>query len=249
MNEFIPTIRTDRYREINKYKKKGFTFTKEKKYLLTNTIEISISSNERITFEVRVDFSEIRFYIIKNSTCIYLTIYQLYLLMNEIYNSDKIDLVLQVERLINKKKKEKFSYRDVMYEITKSFNFSDKHKVYIPDSNTFITYTELFYLLILIQEKSNYLCSLSKTKSKYSFGLYRLLIALISSNRDHKILQKIGWYYDHTSGLFKRNNLSKKNNRVSNSEKSSKKSKHDLLVERKYYLTQKELDNILGIES
>lgn len=239
MYEFVPAIRTDRFREIKQYKEKGFTFTNEKDYMLIDQVKIQHNLEEMLTFEVRVDFSEVRFFIIKNSACIYLTIYQLYEILYQITKEGKIDVVYQLKQMIKRKKKEKFKYRGIKYEVPKIRKFSAKHMIYIADSNTYITYSELFYLLALVQEKSNYLCSISKEMKNFSYGLYRLLISLLALNQDHQILKKMGWEYDVDNECFKRNILRKKKKDIKGYKK------HNKIVERKYYLTEKELESII----
>lgn len=240
MYEFVPAIRTDRFREIKQYKEKGFKFTSENDYILINQVKIKDHLEEILTFEVRVDFPEVRFFIIKNSACIYLTIYQLYQVLNQIAKEGKIDVVYQLKQMINKKKKQNFNYRGIKYEVSKIRKFSAKHMIYIPDSNTYITYTELFYLLALIQEKSNYLCSISKEKKKFSYGIYRLLIAFLTLKQDHRIFKKIGWEYDINNECFKINTMQKKKKEDTKGYK-----KYNKIVERKYYLTEKELGSII----
>ncbi len=239
MYEFVPAIRTDRFREIKQYKEKGFTFTNENDYILIDQVKIQQNLEEMLTFEVRVTFSEVRFFIIKNSACIYLTIYQLYEILNQITKEGKIDVVYQLKQMIKRKKKEKIKYRGINYEIPKISKFSAKHTIYIPDSNTHITYSELFYLLALVQEKSNYLCSISREMKNFTYGLYRLLIALLTLNQNHQILKKKGWEFDVDNKCFKRNTLQKWKKDIKGYKK------HNKIVDRKYYLTEKELKSII----
>ncbi len=239
MYSFIPAIRTDRYREIKSYKDKNFTFIDEQRYRLIDNIFIVKDDSVQYQYEVRVDFPEVRFFIIKDGSSIYLTIYQLYELFKQVYDSKKISLIFHLRQLMKTKKKEQFIYKGVMYDIPKTRKFSLNYCVIIPDSNLEITFNDLFYLLVLIQEKSNYLCSISKTKKKYSNGIIRLLIALLESKIDNKKLQNIGWNKDQKNDLFKSNQLQKIKNDKANYKK------HNAIVERKYYLTEEELSSIL----
>lgn len=244
MFEFVPTIRTDRFREIKAYKDKGVKFTNENKYRLIDRIRIEYSTDENYDYEVKVDFYEVRFYITKNSASIYLTIYQLYKLLRKIQIDKKIDIVLHLNRLLQSRSKKEFLYRGIEYKIRKPRKFSAKHKVYIHHSSTKITYNELVYLIILIQEKSNYFCSISTKKLNYTNGILRMFIALLSTKKNHVLLKSLGWKYDDTNGIFLENTLQKVEK-----ESNDNYIEHNALVERKYYLTEEELRSIMKIES
>jgi len=96
--EFIPAIRKDRRDEINGYKSDGIGFVKENEYKLVERISISKNQN-CYDFEVRVDFKEIKFYIIKNNGCIYLSLYEIYILLNNINLNSDIDIVEELKKI------------------------------------------------------------------------------------------------------------------------------------------------------
>lgn len=243
MFEFVPAIRTDRYREIRAYKEKEFSFIKENDYQLINKVKIRYSDNNFYEFEVRVNFNDVKFYIINNSSAIYLSIYQLYELFHQILLESKVDVVLQLKQLLKKKKKQDFLYNGIEYKVPKTRKFSQRHKVYIPDSNMNISYNELFYLLVLIQTKSNYFFSISGIKKDFSNGIIRLFIALLSVKNNNKILNNNGWKFDKEKNIFEPNKLEKIKKQVKNSKK------HNEKVERKYYLTETELKSIIKLRS
>lgn len=243
MFEFIPTIRTDRNREIKKYKDKGFTFIKENDYKLISKVYIPHTKNTKMFFEVRVDFSEVRFYIIKSGASIYLTIYQLYVILYNIQLEGKIVVVNELEKLLKTKKFTNFFYCDIEYKIPSIKKFDRNHKVYIPYSDIKVDFNELLYLLVLIQEKSNYLCSLSESKKEFSNGIIRLLISLLSIENNCELLNRIGWFWNADEKKYNSNELTKIYGDYDN------KASHNKLVERKYYLTEYELDSIIKLES
>lgn len=64
------------------------------------------------------------------------------------------------------------------------------------DSDVEITLEELFLLIYLIQDKSNYLISLGK-KTEYINGIIRMLTTLLKCNNKNDILETIGWFFDY----------------------------------------------------
>lgn len=236
MNEFVPTIRNDRYREINVYKAKNFSFIDEHKYELIDVLSINVEHDIKYKFEVRVNFNEVRFFIIKKGSSIYLSMYQLYeLFYQQMFKSNKDDILFHLNQLLTPQQKNIFIYKGIEYKLTEIENFNSNQIVEIPNSGLNITLTELFYLLVLIQEKSNYFCNLSKTNKKYSNGLIRLLIALLKTEKDNKLLMQLGWFKNKDDNKFEQNTLQKTKNDL----------KQNKIVNRKYYLTEKELNSII----
>ena len=245
MYEFIPVIRTDRYREIRAYKEKNFTFIKEKKFRLIDTIKINKSDKEKYKFEVRADFYDVKFYIIENNAAIYLTFFQLYELFKQVHLSGNIKVTYHLRQLLKRDKKEIFLYRGIEYKFTKIREFSLLHKVSIPNSGIQINYNELFYLLVLIQEKSNYLWSrsISEANKNFSNGIIRLIIVLLENKNGHEILNNLGWFMNDDGDGFKPNKLVELKKGTVNYKK------HKELVKRKYYLTELEFGSIINLES
>ena len=108
MNTFIPTIRDRRREEINNHKANGIGFIEENHYKLLERIYIT-KEEEMFCFEVRVDFSDVRFYISKNNSCIYLSINEIYMLLNDINLNGDIDITEGLYEFYDSTEKEIFT--------------------------------------------------------------------------------------------------------------------------------------------
>jgi hypothetical protein len=76
-------------------------------------------------------------------------------------------------------------------------------EVAIPESGMKLTYSEIFVLINLIQEKSNALFMRSTTrKKKYQNGILRLLIVLCKMEKNILLLQELGWNWNEPQGRF-----------------------------------------------
>lgn len=239
MYTFVPTIREDRRAEINTLKSNKIDFIRENDYKLVERIFI-IKEDYRFEFEVRVDFREVRFYIIKNNSCIYLSLYEIYLLLNDIYLNSDIDISEELKK-IYANSKEKFIYKIKEYEFPKSSLIESQYQIRIPNSNLEISYTELLLLIFLIQEKSNYLCSLSKDMCIYKNGIINMILTLLNCREENEHLKELGWYYSVDKNKYIKNNITYLNK---NDEKYEERRK---IVDRKYYLTESEMKSILNI--
>jgi hypothetical protein len=240
MKNFFPLLRSDRLREMIAYDKRGYVFRlgKDKFNYVRNILVANIKEDEMdkrnevcYFFEVRTNQKEPRFYITKinkkqKESCIYLTIYEIYLLFL------KLSQILSIEtvtKILNSDcdKLWYIYYTGLEFEL-KYFNQSiPEGSIRIPESNIEITYENLFILLALIQDKSNYYWSISSKENEklYTNGILRLLICLLNT-KSNSILDSHKWQYNELI------------------------SKHELLTDDykyKYYLTQDEYDNIMEV--
>lgn len=243
MNKFIEVIRSDREEEISTYEKRGYIFGKNRR---TYEFVRKISFNHDglpYNCQVRVDFREIRFYLLGNDTntveyegYIYFTIYELYRLLKNIVLVEGLDAVVNVlESYLESTLHENFSYEENIYNFKIPRLEDIDGKFELNEASLTVTYREIYLLLSLIQDKSNYLFSISTDGSDYKDGIIRLMIALLSTNASNQLLESIGWEYDLENDKF---NLNKK----------YVESKEDRASKR-YYLTNAELRSILKLES
>ena len=89
-----------------------------------------------------------------------------------------------------------FSYEGVNYFVHQLPKIDENTKIGVLDSDVEITLEELFLLIYLIQDKSNYLISLGK-KTEYINGIIRMLKTLLKCNNKNDVLETIGWLFDH----------------------------------------------------
>lgn len=238
MYDFIQTIRDDRKKEIATHKHNSIQFIRENDYKLVDKISI-LKNNTNFTYEVRVDFREVRFYIIKSGSCLYLSIYEIYTLLNDIYINSDIDITEELNRVYDISR-DKFIYKNNEYEFPKCSNIENQYQIRIANSNLTISYTELLILIFLIQEKSNYLCSISDEMIIYKNGLINLFITLLNCRKDNVFLNEIGWSYNPGENKYVENTLRYLDKEDENYEKRRE------TVDRKYYLTEAEMKSILN---
>ncbi len=237
MNSFIPTIRTDRIREIFEYEARGYSFRDKRTYLFIRSIDIPYAG-DTYSFQVRVDVREVKFHSIKGDGSIYLTVGELahlFFKMRQYTNTNYIVTILK--SILESDSIHQFMYQRVDYALSFSNDIPISGDIEVGSTQVFLSYIELFLLLSLIQSKSNYFFSISKDSrdKSYSNGLIRLLIVLLSIDNDDPLLMNLGWYYDPSSQLFRLASTGKH-------PKTDRRSK-------KYYLTENEMRSILGVES
>lgn len=235
MINFIPAIRNDRRREISEYELKGYSFSNKNVYLYLQNIVVYVN-DVRYEFQVRVDSHDVKFHTIKNNANIYLNIYELYKLyvdMSKIKGENYIISILK--SYLYDDYSVIFKYRLLDYDLRFPRDNIDTGTLNIDKSNLSIDFHELFILTCLIQAKSNYFFSLTKSDNEYSNGIIRMLIVLLSLQNDHKIISDIGWNFNYEEKLFKFELGDMYN-------KSTRESK-------KYYLTENEMKRILKVES
>lgn len=239
MFTFIPAKREDRRNEMKNHKLNGYEFIRENDYKLVERIFIMKDLNQ-FDFEVRVDFKEVRFYIIKSNSRIYLSLYEIYLLLNDIYLDSDIDISKELKKIYSNDK-EKFICKTLEYEFPKSPIFENQYQIRIQNSNLEISYTELLLLIFLIQEKSNYFCSISEDMHIYKNGIINMMITLLNCREENTILKELGWNYSQYKNKYLENQLK-------HLDKSDEKNKEfNKTVDRKYYLTEDEMKSILRL--
>ncbi|NFG58608.1 hypothetical protein FC778_07825 [Clostridium botulinum] len=260
MLELIPLLRSDRRREIEEYKLRGYYFLNKSRYLYLRNIVIPYNK-ENYEFQVRVDTNEVRFLLTKKDKIegensredenkqliymqtIYLTIEEIYLLMKNMCDeigTDKVISILNDYLSKNKNTNNTETFNIKYLELDYKLNFikSDildnifNKQVTIPNTDIKIDCIQGFLLLFLIQDKSNYLFSISTVYNKrYKNGIVRLILVLISLEHENSILSNLGWNYKENKFELEYKRLKRQNTRKS----------------KKYYLTEKEMNVILNI--
>lgn len=231
MNDFISTIRTDRLRQIEKYREKGYLI--DKRFRLVDKIEVP-HEGKRYNFGVQASSRDVYFYLIDDEENAYYSISEIYELLWRMATMEGVHYVQELlNDLMASDEKGKFIYKKIEYEIKKSITPSRKGSVEVFDGSKKVDYQKLFILITLVQEKSNALFARGDNNQDYMNGIIRLLIVLIISSGDHDILKKKGWYYDQEKEKFYYKD-------ILNAEEKRKK---------KYYLTQDEYEIIISTES
>lgn len=248
MNDFISIIRTDRAREIKKYKDKGYSFIDEKKYRFIEKIEVI--QEENLAFGVEATERDVYFYIIDAGANAYFSIIEIYKLLLEIIKKEdrlfvttileqqlKMEIVEENDSNNENKKlldnQEAFFYRGIKYNTKKHVELSKNGRFSPMDSSASITYNQFFTLINLIQEKSNALFLRGTENKQYKNGLIRFLLIMLIGSGDIQILMEIGWHYDNGNKCFSYSKPTTESNRS----------------KRKYYLTEKEYADIIRMES
>lgn len=245
MKNFIPAIRTDRYREMKIYEDREYSFINKRSYRMRDEIE-TMQEKYVFKFGVEVTQSDIYFYLNDNSANIYLSIIEIYDILLYISYREGVDFVVNIlKRQLNVKIKikkpnnsekkgeiinqEKFIYRGIEYNIRKTVALPKTGKIEIPDSSLIISYEHLFMLINLIQEKSNALFLRGKSSKIYADGLIRMYIILLTKKEDVDVLSSIGWKFNGTKDKFIYVMPTKETERN----------------KKKYYLTKSEYKNII----
>lgn len=247
INRFIPTIRSDRHREIDKYIKKGYNVADKTEYIYVDTISISNYKgiHEKLIYEVRLNIHWVNFYIMKFGSRIYLTMNDIYLYLYKFKNDYSINVIdhLRSFNRIGKYSLDENEKKDYEYYMTFDYMSVKYHISQLPECEKYsdtivlnhidcpISYADILVLLFLIQGKSNYFETLSN--NKYTDGLINMLIALLTCNYNNDILEKKGWQYMIEMKRFK----------------NIKKYDSSNINKKKWYLTEDELDYIMNIES
>lgn len=200
---FVKDIRERRKDEIEQYENKGYLIANKTDYILCDSIAIEIGK-KTYHFGIRVNFREIYFYLLHGGSQIYLTVYEIYMLLWKVAYEQKNPYVIEnVAYYLKNDEKIKFFYKNEQYSVHKLPDDMVDDSVDVLDSDIKISVTELILLIYLIQDKSNYLVGLSKSKEqKYKNGLVRLLYVLLKCNEKDTILETLGWTYNAKLSMF-----------------------------------------------
>lgn len=231
--DFLSTARTDRFRQLNEYKDKGYLA--DDRYRMTEKVLMSYYED----YGCQVSSRDFYFYITERNGNAYYSIVELYQLLHRIIQKEGNDFVLDLLNKIEKagttKKTEDYIiYRGIQYGIRSHVEPGVNGKIEILDGSISLDYKKIIGLIILIQEKSNYFWNSSKDDKKYTEGLLRLFRALVTSSKNHPLLESKGWKYSNEKDEF---------------EYVGKFSSDDKKAKRVYYLTKGELDDIISSES
>lgn len=199
MENMIEILRNERFSEIENHENKGYKINKAQ-YRFLDQISISYS-DEMYKFNVQLTYPEVYFYIFKENSNIYLTIKEIYDILNK--KSDKNIIVNELKTVLQQQKKIHVSNRNQNYLIRTISKDYSEYNIDLDDGKIRIDYNHFLFLIILIQEKSNYLFSKNENKfNDYFDGIIRLLICLLTLEEDNSILTNLGWYYNHKSKSF-----------------------------------------------
>lgn len=192
--KFVKDIRELRDQEIRQYEAKGYRVANKAEYLLNDVIRIEMDQ-KGYQFGIRVNINEVYFYIWKEGAQIYLTIYDIYLLLWKLEHSTcGINLIDSLDFYMKNDERVDFTYQGRAYTVHRLPDLPG-YSLELLDSDVNISIQELMLLIYLIQDKSNYLEGLSKKKN-YINGLVRLLKALLQCNEPNEFLKTLGWIFN-----------------------------------------------------
>lgn len=228
MKNFVPAVRTDRFREMKMYADKGYSFIIKRDYRKVDKIFVENNGKE-YTFGIEVTQNEIYFYIVNDLANAYLTLVDIYVILAEIAKAEGTGTVVKVlKKQLRCKETDSFYYQGIEYKMRRTAAWSSK-EVRISQTGLYLTYQQILMLVNLIQEKSNSFFQRSKAYKSYKDGILRLLIALLSCEEDCVLLSHLGWRYSGEEQRF----------RLQIQEETDERSKM------KYYLTRMEYKNIM----
>lgn len=197
---FVKDIRELRELEIQQYEAKGYRVANKAEYLLNDVIRIEMDQREYL-FGIRVNINEVYFYIWQEGAQIYLTIYDIYLLLWKlVYSEYRIYLIDSLDFYMRNDETVDFFYKGGTYTVHRLPDLPEDN-VELLNSDVSISIRELMLLIYLIQDKSNYFEGLSKGKA-YVDGLVRLLKVLLECNAPNAGLETLGWIFNSDLGRF-----------------------------------------------
>lgn len=198
---FVPYVRSLRNNEIGLFENKGYIVPNKAEYTFTDKISIDINGKSHC-FGIRVNINEVYFYILTKGVNIYLTITEIYELLWEIAIKNNDRWVLsELEFYYKSDETITFKYQSQDFKVHKISDAIPNGIIPIRDAEINISYEELFLLIYLIQDKSNYFESLS-TEKRYINGLVRLLKVLLECNSDNIHLATLGWKFSNVENKF-----------------------------------------------
>lgn len=198
---FVPYVRSLRSKEIALFEDKGYIVSNKADYTFTDKINIDINGKLHC-FGIRVNINEVYFYILNKGVNLYLTISEIYELLWEIViNNGGIWVLEELEFYSKVNDTIPFEYRSTIFKVHKISNIVPNGIIPIKNSEINISYEDLFLLIYLIQDKSNYFESLSAEK-KYENGLVRLLKVLLKCNSDNIHLATLGWKFNNVEKKY-----------------------------------------------
>lgn len=231
MNDFISAIRMDRKREL--FQLKNLNYLEPQKYYKTGVIGVKFK-NKIHNFGFNTDGWNTSFFIVDDGANCYLTLHDLYDCFMKMDSKEGMGFssnILQ-RQLVNYQEqiKDVFIYQGIEYEMIKTAECYKDGEVVLDNASCGISYSVIFMLVNLIQNKSNVLY-LRGNNDEYLEGTIRLFIALLSLEEDREILTTLGWRWNCENNRFDYNEIN-----------FSKESEY---WKRKYCLTETELRSIM----
>lgn len=234
MKDFIHDIRTDRKREQAAYKDKGYIVNSG--YICLSNVEV-ICDNDKYSFNVQADRNEIKFFLSNDKANIYLSLYDIYDLIRELPSRIRTlyKMAFKYHVLNNVNTECYFLYKGIRYELSPCVEIK-KAKINLEKIGLTTDFAQLYFLIHLIQNKSNSMFERSTDEEKKANinGIYRLYSVLLSKRSSSEILCNKGWVWD---SKLKKYVLEAK-----------PKNENDVKWIDKYYLTESEYATILGIK-
>lgn len=228
MRDFLSILRTDRKREISKYREKDYLVSES--FRMVRKIKI-----DGFTIGVQVSSQDYFFYLIDDGQNAYFSVRELYDLLVQMSIQEGKKYVLGLlEKQIVDEKETAFRYENIDYSIKKTTIPEREGVIIVEDGSNAVSYQQLFVLLNLVQQKSNTMFENSPGNEDYKNGILRLLMTLIEIEENHKILQSKGWFFDSEDEkyVYKDVFLNEEDKKL-----------------KKYYLTEEERDDIISLES
>lgn len=232
MKNFIPVLRCERLREMQKYESQGYSIFKRKEYRMVKKISIRYME-KTYEYGVHITQNEFYFFIIRDGANIYLSIKEIYDLIADMDEKSDFVKVLKKQLIQRKKERSSFSCDGMKFYITKPVDCVIEERLKVPNTGMKITVKELFILLMLIQEKSNCMFERSSAvRKKYVNGIIRLLIVLLEEEAEDSLLADLGWKWDSDDKRYQYESIFKKKGRAA----------------LKYYLTKAEYSDRLQLK-
>lgn len=228
MRDFLSILRTDRKREISKYREKDYLVTEF--FRMVRKIEI-----DGFTIGVQVSSQDYFFYLIDDDQNAYFSVRELYDLLLQMSIREGKNYVLGLlGKQITEEEESAFRYENIDYSIKKTVVPEREGEIIVEDGSSSVSYQQLFVVLNLVQQKSNTMFENSPGNEGYKNGILRLLMTLIEAEENHKILQSKGWFFDSEDEkyVYKDVFLNEEDKKL-----------------KKYYLTEEERDDIMSLES